>query len=226
MTTRPIQEDDFAVVVGFDFSDLSHLALEHGFAFAATHSPSAIHVIGVVHEHRTDASFQAAERFQRRIEHVVGQMMDTRDLGEVDMFVHARIGRPAEQILQLAAEVEADVICVGSHGHTGLSRLVLGSVSERVLRGADCPVIAARAKTYAEADQPGIEPEAPCPKCETVRRESGGTSWWCNEHAGDQLSPKRHAYRRPARQSIIRDSRAHPNAPFGIRPGVVDDRTH
>jgi nucleotide-binding universal stress UspA family protein len=225
MTTRRKHEGDYSIVVGFDFSDLAHLALDHGFAFAATHAPSAIHVIGVVDEHRSDATYQTAERFQRRIEHVVGQMMDTRNLGEVDMFVHTRIGKPAEQILQLAAEVEADVICVGSHGHTGLSRLVLGSVSERVLRGADCPVIAARAKTYAETEERGIEPEPPCPKCETVRRASAGSSWWCTEHAADRLAPRRHSYRGTPRQSVIRDARAHANAPFGTRPGVLDDHT-
>jgi nucleotide-binding universal stress UspA family protein len=50
-------------------------------------------------------------------------------------------GDPAEEILKIAKAEQADLIVLGTHGSTGLARLLLGSVAESVLRGADCPVL-------------------------------------------------------------------------------------
>lgn len=48
---------------------------------------------------------------------------------------------PAKEILTLAREQQADFIMMGTHGRTGLSRLLTGSVAEAVLRHAECPVL-------------------------------------------------------------------------------------
>jgi nucleotide-binding universal stress UspA family protein len=53
-------------------------------------------------------------------------------------------GDPAEQILRLAEKIGADLIVMGTHGRTGLRRLLTGSVATAVLRGARCPVLALR----------------------------------------------------------------------------------
>ena len=53
--------------------------------------------------------------------------------------------RPDEVILKIAQECGADLLVLGSHGRTGLSRLLMGSVSERVLGHAKCPVLVVRA---------------------------------------------------------------------------------
>jgi nucleotide-binding universal stress UspA family protein len=59
-------------------------------------------------------------------------------------FVH--IGRPATQVLAMLGEDKAfDLVAVGSHGRTGLERMLLGSVAERVVRHAGRPVLVARA---------------------------------------------------------------------------------
>ena len=50
-------------------------------------------------------------------------------------------GRPEEVIVELATKKEADLIVIGTHGRTGLPHIVLGSVAERVIRNAPCPVI-------------------------------------------------------------------------------------
>jgi nucleotide-binding universal stress UspA family protein len=50
------------------------------------------------------------------------------------------IGNPAEEIVRLAADEHADLIVMGTHGRTGLSRLVMGSVAEEVVRRSPCPV--------------------------------------------------------------------------------------
>lgn len=50
-------------------------------------------------------------------------------------------GDPATEILALADTLHADFIVMGTHGRTGLNRLLMGSVAEGVLRGAPCPVL-------------------------------------------------------------------------------------
>jgi nucleotide-binding universal stress UspA family protein len=55
-----------------------------------------------------------------------------------------RFGQPAEEILGYAEEVAADLIAMCTHGRSGLSRWVYGSVADKVLRGAKCPVLLVR----------------------------------------------------------------------------------
>jgi nucleotide-binding universal stress UspA family protein len=60
--------------------------------------------------------------------------------------VQARLdhGEPAAEILRAADEVRADLIVMGTHGRSGLNRMLMGSVAEAVLRAAACPVLIAR----------------------------------------------------------------------------------
>jgi nucleotide-binding universal stress UspA family protein len=52
-----------------------------------------------------------------------------------------REGKPADEILSAAREWDADAIVVGTHGRAGVSRVVLGSTAEGVVRHATCPVL-------------------------------------------------------------------------------------
>jgi nucleotide-binding universal stress UspA family protein len=61
-------------------------------------------------------------------------------------------GTPHETIVDYADRIDADLVVMGTHGRTGLDRLLLGSVAERVIRTSDVPVLAARA---APADDAG-----------------------------------------------------------------------
>ncbi|HEX9714631.1 MAG TPA: universal stress protein [Desulfurivibrionaceae bacterium] len=62
------------------------------------------------------------------------------DLGvQAELFV--RDGEPHQAITDLAAEISASLIVMGSHGRKGLTRLLMGSVTERVIGYADCPVL-------------------------------------------------------------------------------------
>jgi universal stress protein A len=57
-----------------------------------------------------------------------------------------RVGNPAATISQCAAESSADLIVMGTHGRGGLSHIFMGSVAERVMRTAPCPVLTVRNK--------------------------------------------------------------------------------
>jgi nucleotide-binding universal stress UspA family protein len=55
-------------------------------------------------------------------------------------------GSPADEIVRYAREQAMDVVVVGTHGRQGLGRLLIGSVAERVVREAPCPVIVIRGR--------------------------------------------------------------------------------
>jgi quercetin dioxygenase-like cupin family protein len=69
-------------------------------------------------------------------------------------------GDAADEILRLAASVQCDLIVMGTHGRTGLGRLLTGSVAEEVLRKAGCPVMVVRVPFHpthvAEAEATGL----------------------------------------------------------------------
>ena len=54
---------------------------------------------------------------------------------------HLLVGDPATEILQIAEEQKCDMIVMGTHGHRGLTRLLMGSVAEQIIRRAPCPVL-------------------------------------------------------------------------------------
>ena len=61
--------------------------------------------------------------------------------------VEAASGHPAETIVRIAKERAADLIVMGTHGRTGLQHVLLGSVAEKVVRLAPCPVLTVRRST-------------------------------------------------------------------------------
>ena len=70
----------------------------------------------------------------------------------VPVATRARIGRPGGQTLALLDEDPTfDLVVMGSHGRTGLSRVFLGSVAEKVVRHAQCPVLVARPRSTPAA---------------------------------------------------------------------------
>jgi len=58
-------------------------------------------------------------------------------------------GHPADTIVRVAREENADLIVMGTHGRTGLQHVLLGSVAEKVVRLASCPVLTVRYKSHA-----------------------------------------------------------------------------
>jgi nucleotide-binding universal stress UspA family protein len=106
---------------------------------------------------------------------------------------HLAAGNTWREIVQFAANVHADLIVVGTHDRKGLSRLVLGSVAEQVMRKASCAVLVARPKAH-DAEIPEIEP--PCPDCVETQRASAGENLWCARH-GEHHEKARLHYETP-----------------------------
>ena len=80
---------------------------------------------------------------------------------DVPVTVAGTGGDPADEILRYATRHPIDLIVVGTHGRTGVSRMLLGSVAERVMRGARCPVLAVPAPAGLATPVPsGLAPAA------------------------------------------------------------------
>ena len=145
------------VVVAFDFSPSSEQALQRALDVACRAPQHVLHIVAALDSRHglplvetKVADFAYADRIQQLISDHVRTKLNGRDAAaSVEFYVHARFGKPADEILALAHEVGADMIFIGSHGATGLERILLGSVSERVVREAKCPVMVVRDKTYA-----------------------------------------------------------------------------
>jgi nucleotide-binding universal stress UspA family protein len=59
-----------------------------------------------------------------------------------------RFGKPLLEVIQFAKEKDVDIIAIGTHGRAGVDRIILGSVAERVVRKAHCPVMVVRSRKY------------------------------------------------------------------------------
>jgi nucleotide-binding universal stress UspA family protein len=149
------------VVVAYDFSASSEQALHRALEVACRAPQHVLHVVSAIDARdglpvleTKHVDHEYAEQIQKLVtDHVLRTLVGLAHGGRVEFFVHARIGRPADEILMLCREVGADLVFVGSHGLTGLERLILGSVSERVVREAHCPVMVVREVTYAPVDR-------------------------------------------------------------------------
>ena len=145
------------VVVGFDFSHSGRAALYRAVALAARAPFHVLHFACIIDPHGGLAAFPTrhvdaayADRIHAELKSIVEQELRAHDIaGKIHFYIHARIGKPAEEILGVAQDVGADLVIVGSKGLRGIERLVLGSVAEQVVREAKCTVEVARPKDYA-----------------------------------------------------------------------------
>jgi nucleotide-binding universal stress UspA family protein len=148
------------VVVAYDFSPSAELALMRAVDVACRAPHHVLHICTALDKHSglavaptDDVTVEYADRIRQLVvDHVTAAFAGRYVACEVQFFVHARIGKPADEILALAHEVGADLIFIGSHGKTGFERLLLGSTSERVVREAKCPVMVIRDVGYAPVD--------------------------------------------------------------------------
>lgn len=116
------------VLCPVDFSEFSKHALDHAAALARSYEAALI----VLHVTPSDAEMAANE--------LRAFTADTVEAGpRVQVIV--RTGPPAPVILDCAREVEADLLVLGTHGRSGFERLMLGSVTEKVVLKAGVPVL-------------------------------------------------------------------------------------
>jgi nucleotide-binding universal stress UspA family protein len=133
------------IVVPTDFSDEAERTLNFAMDIAAR--PADIHVINVI---RTTAVTEPAVLYAIMSDdeirkQILAEFQEThRDAKYRDIDFKIRFGDPGSEIVKFAEEIEAGLIVLSSHGRTGLKHLLIGSVAERVVRLAKCPVLVLR----------------------------------------------------------------------------------
>ena len=141
------------ILLPTDFSKFSDNALRYGVAFAekfgaeiyllhvvqdlALFIPEAVMMAGPLTAAPVEQFVTAA---RTALENVVAKLK----LPGIAIHPEVAEGVPYEEILRLARERDVDLIVMGTHGHTGLAHVLLGSVSEKVVRRAPCPVLTVR----------------------------------------------------------------------------------
>jgi nucleotide-binding universal stress UspA family protein len=149
------------IVVACDFSEHGRAVLDRAVAQVAGAPGHILHVVTVLDPRAglpavpTDGpiDFAYAERVREYMAACVSDAFQAvPGTTDVQFFLHPRIGGAVHEILDLARDVGADLILIGTHGFTGLKHMVMGSVAERVVREAGCPVTVVREKSYPEVE--------------------------------------------------------------------------
>jgi nucleotide-binding universal stress UspA family protein len=162
------------IVVGLDLAKTGNHALCEAMSLARrTHSELHVtHVLrteGSDHNARKLAELEEAmnARLDEMKEHVPWVRAPKAGEGAFtqEIVFHVRLGEPAEALHQVAVDVGASLIVVGTHGRSGMEKLVLGSVAEELVRTARLPVLVARPSEIAslpktqrpDAPKPGVD---------------------------------------------------------------------
>ncbi len=140
------------VIVATDFSDPAAIALDYGRNFARAFE-ATLHVIHVANDLATAAPVSEIpmdlSKLQAQIDAEAQEALDALVTDDDRQTLRVKTvlltsSTPARAILAYATEVRADLIIVGTHGRGGLSALILGSVAQKVVRAAPCPVLTVR----------------------------------------------------------------------------------
>lgn len=182
------------VVAGIDFSGVSRPVVQAALKLA-TIDGGELHLVHVLPTPANpiaggspaDRKLHSADRIDQARQ-AMGRLAAEVGPSTIRIVGHLRVGKPDEEIAQLASDLGADLIVVGTHGQTGVERLVLGSVAETLVRHAPCPVLALRPKLSTAWDK--IEP--PCPDCLKVQATTKRAQLWCERHS--EHHPRAHTY--------------------------------
>lgn len=134
------------ILVATDFGPCSEQAFADAFELAVRLDVkvNVIHAFALPGLPDGGLAARAIDEAQREAEARMSEFLRAHNtsghLGEVLV----RMGDPAQTILLAAEQLNAELVVVGTHGRKGLSRILLGSVAETVVRDAHCPVLVVR----------------------------------------------------------------------------------
>lgn len=141
------------ILVPVDFSECSRKALRYAIPFAQQFGASltllfvtqinyAVGEFGLIDSPLMEG--QVREAAEKAMDKLLAE-----EIGDaVPATKQTRIGRTASEIAAAAKELDADLIIISTHGHTGLKHVFLGSVTENVARLAPCPVLVVREEEH------------------------------------------------------------------------------
>jgi nucleotide-binding universal stress UspA family protein len=141
------------VVTPVDFSDNSKLIAESA-GYLAGKFGASMHLVFVVQNFEDYSGFfvpqmtmptlegELAESAELKMASFCQEMEEfCKEAGVTELSYKVFMGDVGEKIVEYATEIEADLIVMGTHGYKGLEKIMFGSVADKVVRAADCPVM-------------------------------------------------------------------------------------
>jgi nucleotide-binding universal stress UspA family protein len=145
----------YIILVAMAFDEAGDLALREAARTAQRLENSELHVVHVLPPNLSAEWYVDPAGSQSKLTAAreqlgasVAALVATQDLRVVG---HIRVGAEARGVMEVAAEIDADLIVVGTHPRSGIRKLILGSVADEVLHDAHCPVLVAVVKDHAAA---------------------------------------------------------------------------
>jgi nucleotide-binding universal stress UspA family protein len=136
------------ILIPIDQSDHAHAALEHAIATYPDATLVALHVVDpTMTMYRGEMSYdyeRLIDLEEKNADDLLEAAVGTAEEHDVSITTETLIGKPARAIVMFAEENDIDHIILGSRGKSGVSRVLLGSVAEQVMRRAPCPVTVVR----------------------------------------------------------------------------------
>ena len=141
------------ILVPIDFSDCSKKALQYALPLAKEHE-AALTLLYVVPPAYGAGEYGGIDYAQLEGSMKEGGEKELAKLavdevhGEVSADALVRVGSPSQEIIETARSLPADLIVISTHGRTGLKHVFLGSVAERIVQRAPCPVFVVREREH------------------------------------------------------------------------------
>lgn len=154
------------ILVPSDFSECSDAAVRYGLELARKFD-ATVHLLHVVQDPMTMPwaaeglavpMLEVVEQWQKEAEERLKALVPPVDRGRVR--VSSTVASPYPEILRFAGEQRIDLIVMGTHGRGGVSHLLLGSIAEKVVRRAPCPVLTVRSPQHGLVELPAPVPIA------------------------------------------------------------------
>ncbi|MDF9748317.1 universal stress protein [Natrinema salsiterrestre] len=137
-----------AILVAYDGSEPAQKAVEHAFT---TYPDEEIVLLRVIEaaDGSTGAGIMAAQEWLRDREEEVSTELPEEIAAIIsdpdrDFRTETAVGKPAREVVRFAEDNDIDHVIIGSHGRSGLSRILLGSVAETIVRRSPVPVTVMR----------------------------------------------------------------------------------
>jgi|SRR3954469_25345652 nucleotide-binding universal stress UspA family protein len=140
------------ILVPTDFSKYSQSALTYAAAFADKFG-AELYLLHVVQDLAlfipdmitvTPPVVPSIDQLTAAVRVAFDRLVEQHGLGRLTLHREVREGTPFYEIVRFAREQNIDLVVMGTHGHTGLAHVLMGSVAEKVVRKAPCPVLTVR----------------------------------------------------------------------------------
>ena len=141
------------ILVPLDFSESTSPLLEWAAHLASQHGSSVV----LLHAYHLPVEFQQLEgaylppdfwsNVKSEAEQSLGRFAEDLTARDVEVETIVREGYPASVIVDEAEAQGVDMIVIGTHGHSGLKHMLLGSIAERVVQKSHCPVLTVKSES-------------------------------------------------------------------------------